>query len=199
MKQLNYESSVNNTDKFSGGYLKNNQLGHNYQLLYKNFINKETKNILEIGTANGGFAKFLHDNKFNTIKDFKLIGADISPYDKHYHVTDHTNYNHLYNDFYVGNAFSPEFFSWNDSLNLKYDLVIEDADHTYETQSYMIKNSFKLLSSNGVYICEDVSNYETAKKLIDSIPAEYKIYSYIWDGSGSINRSDDICVVIDLR
>jgi len=198
MKNLNYETSINNTDKFSGGFLKDRNFGHNYQLLYKNFINKNIKNVLEIGTANGGFAKFLHDN-FNNTKNFKLVGADISPYDKHYHVADHTNYNNLYDIFYVGNAFCEQFFVWNDSLNIKYDLVIEDADHTQDTQSYMLKNSFRLLAPNGVYICEDVSDYDTAKKLINSIPTEYKPFSYIWDGTSSINRSDDICIVIDLR
>jgi len=196
VNQFNYESSLNNTDKFSGGFLNDGSYGHNYQLLYKNFINDKVKSILEIGTANGGFGKFLHDNGLQSIK---LVGADISPNDKHYHVSDHTNYNYLYNYFFTGNAFSEDFFTWNQSLNMKYDFIVEDADHVYETQSYMLKNCFRLLNPNGVYICEDVNNYIIAKQLMRSVPDEYKPYAYIWDGTDSIHRKDDICIVIDLR
>jgi 23S rRNA U2552 (ribose-2'-O)-methylase RlmE/FtsJ len=198
MTKLNYNSTLNNTDKFSGGVMNDKNIGHNYQLIYKNFLTKKSMNILEIGTANGGFVKFLHDNNFKTPNN-KIIGADIKPQDKHYHVSDYTNYNHLYDNFYVGNAFSDSFFSWNNSLNIKYDLVIEDADHTYDTQKYMLENCFKLLNKTGIYICEDIHNYETAKMLLKNIPLKYKQYSYIWDGSASIDRTDDICIVIDLR
>jgi 23S rRNA U2552 (ribose-2'-O)-methylase RlmE/FtsJ len=194
-QKINYESSLNNTDKFSGGVQNSSFFGHNYQLLYKNFLNNKLQKILEIGTANGGFAKFLKDNKFKSFN----VGCDITPDDKHKHVSDYTNYNHLYDDFFSGNAFSQEFLDWNKVKEYKYDLVIEDADHTVETQAYMLQNCHYLLNEDGVYICEDVQSYTIAKQLIQIIPSKYKQFSYIWDGSFSIGRSDDICVVIDLR
>lgn len=191
---INYTHALYNTDKFVGGILKY-PIGHNYQLLYKNFLNDKLSKILEIGTANGGFAKFLKDNLCSAF----LVGADIRPDEKHNHVSDTTNYNKLYDDFYVGDAFTQKFLDWNLSKNYSYDLIIEDGDHFENTQSYMLSNCNKLLKTNGVYICEDVQSYDIAKKLIKYVPNEFKSYCYIWDGIDSIGRNDDICVVIDLR
>jgi hypothetical protein len=50
-----------------------------------------------------------------------------------------------------------------------------------------------------VYIVEDVQTYEDAKKLMINMPPHLKKYSYIWDGILSVNRYDDLCVVVDLR
>jgi 23S rRNA U2552 (ribose-2'-O)-methylase RlmE/FtsJ len=191
---MNYNLASENTDKFIGGILKSN-IGHNYQLLYKNFLIKKPNRILEIGTAHGGFAKFLRDNCIvNT-----LIGADIAPNDFHNHVSNHTNYNNLYDDFYIGDAFTQNFIDWLKEKNYIFDFVIEDADHSPQTQAFMLKNCNHFLSDNGVYIVEDVRSYEIAKDLIDFIPEEYRFYSYIWDASVATKRNDDICIVIDLR
>jgi 23S rRNA U2552 (ribose-2'-O)-methylase RlmE/FtsJ len=193
-KKINYEYALYNTDKFVGGVFKHN-IGHNYQLLYKNFLNNNLSKILEIGTANGGFAKFLKDNSVSSF----LVGADIKPDEQHNHVLDKTNYNKLYEDFYIGDAFTQSFLDWNLSKNYLYDLIIEDGDHSEKTQAYMLSNCNKLLNTNGVYICEDVQTYDIAKRLINNVPNEYKAFAYIWDGINSIGRTDDICIVIDLR
>lgn len=191
---MNYTIALHNTDKFIGGVL-NYPVGHNYQLLYKNFLKVDIPNILEIGTGHGGFAKFL---KENNLKSF-IVGADISPESYHNHVADHTNYNFMYDDFYTGNAFTELFLNWIKSKNYKFDFVVEDGPHDPDTQSFMLKNFYNFLKPNGVYVCEDVVDYNTAKKIIKSIPTEYKKYSYIWEATDSINRTDDICIVVDLR
>jgi len=192
---INFNLNSNNTDKFSGGVGFSSH-GHNYQLLYKNFIKTDIPKILEIGTAYGGFAKFL---KNNSVKSF-LVGADINPNEnREQHVTDFTNYNNLFNDFYVGDCFKQDFIDWLQSKNYLFDLVVEDGPHTVESQCYMIAQSNKFLSSGGVYICEDIQSYEYATSIINSVPQEYKKYAYIWDARNSIGRFDDMCVVIDLR
>lgn len=195
---INYSLCQSNTDKFRGGIVENGRIGfegHNYQLLYKNFINDKTKSILEVGTANGGFAKFIKENNLNCF----LVGSDIAPNAQHFHVADTTNYNHLYDDFYDGNSFSKEFITWIENKNYKFDLVIEDADHAIETQIFLINYADKLISEKGIYVCEDVATYENAKEIIKYVPKNLKKYSYIWDASFSIGRTDDICVVIDCR
>ena len=63
---IDFSLAINNTDKFIGGVQNSYKNGHNYQLIYKNFINKNISSILEIGTANGGFAKFLKD--YNSLR-----------------------------------------------------------------------------------------------------------------------------------
>ena len=190
---MNYSHAHQNTDKFSGGL--GIYRGHNYQLLYKNFLKDSIKNILEVGTANGGFAKFLRDNNCN----YFLVGAEIAPNDKHGHVPDSTNYNSLYDDLYVGDAFTDLFINWIKDKNYKFDFVIEDGDHDPITQKFMIANSYNLLSDVGVYVCEDVQSYSIAVDLLASVPFQYRKYSYIYDGSRSGGKPDDICVVIDLR
>jgi len=193
---IDFSLSINNTDKFIGGVQNSSKNGHNYQLIYKNFIDKNISSVLEIGTANGGFAKFLKDN---LIFPELLVGADIDPVSEHNHVSDHTNYNNLYNNFYIGDAFTEQFLNWIDNKNYKFDLVIEDGDHQFQTQQFMLSNVSRLLKSNGVYICEDIMNYSIAKRLIDAVPDNYKKYAYIWDGTNSVGRSDDICIIIDMR
>ena len=84
---MNFSLCELNTDKFCGGISDSPAKGHNYQLLYKNFINHDLQSVLEIGTANGGFAKFIRDNELLCF----LVGADINPNIKHYHVPDTTN------------------------------------------------------------------------------------------------------------
>jgi 23S rRNA U2552 (ribose-2'-O)-methylase RlmE/FtsJ len=189
--KINFQNSVNNTDKFRGHY---NLIGHNYWSLYKNFVKNDIV-ILEIGTAYGGFAKFIKDN-FTC----KIIGAELQPIDcGQRHVSDLTNNNSKYDEMFIGNAFSSEFLKWNSDKNYKYDLIIEDADHSYETQIWGLNHCEQLLQSNGVYVIEDVQTYEDAKKLMINMPQHLKKYSYIWDGILSVNRYDDLCVVVDLR
>lgn len=189
---MNYAYANQNTDKFSGTITS---VGHNYQLLYKNFLNNSVNTLLEIGTANGGFAKFLRDNECA----YYLVGADIAPNDKHGHVPDSTNYNMLYNDFYVGDAFTNNFIHWLIHKNYKFDFVVEDGDHDPKTQAFMIQQCYNFLSNTGVYVCEDIQGYSIAVDLLKYVPPQYRKYSYIYDGSRSGGKPDDICVVIDLR
>ena len=97
IEKIQYNNTIHNTDKFSGGFFNDNRIGHNYQLLMKNFLHKDIPKIMEIGTANGGFVKFLKDNNFKSF----FIGVDIAPLDIHNHVSDFTNYNNLYDKFLI--------------------------------------------------------------------------------------------------
>jgi SAM-dependent methyltransferase len=191
---MNYESTLNNTDKFSGGYYNNNLKGHNYQNLYKKIINNNLNKILEIGTAHGGFIKFIKDNE---IKSY-VVGVDMDPNGAHPHVTCHDKYNNLYDNFYIGDAYNTLFIDWILENNLKFDLVIEDGSHHPPHQQFIISNIDKFLNDTGIFICEDIQSYDVAKNLIKFIPNSLKKYSYIWDGSDSIGRKDDICIIIDL-
>lgn len=192
---MNFSLCNTNTDKFSGGLTEKNTDGHNYQLLYKNFVNSNAKTILEVGTGNGGFAKFIRENNLIC----HLVGADIAPNKQHRHVSDTSNYNYLYDSFYHGDCFSTFFLNWLTEKNYKFNLIIEDAEHTFEQQRFMLEHGTKFLEKNGVYISEDIQSYHIAKELMKYVPKELKKFSYIWEGSDSIGRYDDICIVIDTR
>ena len=195
IEKIQYNNTIHNTDKFSGGFFNDNRIGHNYQLLMKNFLHKDIPKIMEIGTANGGFVKFLKDNNFKSF----FIGVDIAPLDIHNHVSDFTNYNNLYDKFYTGDAFCDDYIQWVLANDCKSDLVIEDGDHNPEHQSFLLSHVDKLITKNGVYICEDVQSYDIATQLTSFVPEEFKKYTYIWDGRFSVGRYDDICVVVDTR
>lgn len=190
--KINFINTIANTDKFAGPY----RVGHNYWPLYKNFITKDLEIMLEIGTAYGGFAKFMKDNNFPC----KVIGAEFDPKNHgQNHVSDRTDNNFLYDDMYIGDAFCHEFLSWNAEKQYKYDLVIEDADHGFEHQLWGLQNCERLLKTNGVYIVEDIQTYEIANTLFANMPPFLKRNSYIWDGIQSVGRYDDLCIVVDLR
>ena len=78
-------------------------------------------------------------------------------------------------------------------------IQLMDGDHDPKHQSFLLSNVDKLITKNGVYICEDVQTYEIALQLVNSVPSEYKKFTYIWDGRCSVGRYDDICIVVDRR
>lgn len=192
-EKIDFITSVNNTDKFSGHF---NIEGHNYWPLYKNFINREITLLLEIGTAYGGFAKFLKNNKY----ECKIVGAELDVKNHgQRHVLDCTDNNNLYDEMYFGDAFSKKFLDWNYEKSYKYDLIIEDADHGYDNQLWGLTNCEYLLKDNGVYVIEDIQSREIAYTLFQNMPIHLKKNSYIWDGTLSVGRYDDLCIVVDLR
>jgi spermidine synthase len=187
---FDYKSSFEETDKFRQG---NN--GHNYQLIYPNLFLTKPETILEIGTASCGFAKFLKDNNIGKF----IVGADLKKGIVSYHIPSKKTWEHLFDDFFIGDVTSQEFLSWIKDKNYRFDLVIDDASHTIATQIHLIQICKDLLSDNGVYIIEDISSYHNAKEIIKAIPKEYKQYAYIVDLTDSCARSDDICIIIDGR
>jgi len=197
------------TDKFSNT-TGDPSTGHTYISLYEKYL-PTSKRILEIGTCRGGFILFCK----NQLNDIFYVGADNGEcVSKDINETNHwtsfdengksivKNYMHnkLADDFFVGDAYSDEFFTWLDERGYtnSFDLVIDDGPHTIESQVWMIQKSAKLLSENGVYICEDIQEGLGGAEFIVSASPYGKEKTHIWDGLSS-GRVDDLCVVIDTR
>ena len=62
------------------------------------------------------------------------------------------------------------------SLRGKFDLIIDDADHTLENQILSL-NYLKYLTSNGVMVIEDV-NVDNANAIQEKIPESYSANHY---------------------
>lgn len=184
---FNYESSIGETDKF--------RKPHNYQIIFPNFFLTKPKNILEIGTSSCGFAKFLKDNNIGEW----IVGADITKGLVSHHIPSNLTWEHLFDDFFEGDAMSQEFRDWVAKKEYKFDLIFEDASHTLEMQKHMISTCDTLLTENGVYITEDIGSYMNAKAIIRSVPTALRQYAYIADLTDSIGDPYDMVVVIDKR
>lgn len=186
---LDYYSSIKETDKF--------RKPHNYQMIYPNLLWTKPKKILEIGTASCGFAKFLKDNNIGEW----LVGVDIKKGIISNHIPSKKTWEHLFDDFFEGNAMSPEFIDWIEKKKYwqTFDLVIDDASHQLDLQIYLIQMADRLLSDNGVYITEDIGSYQQAKSIIQNVPKSLKDKAYIVDLTDSVNDPFDRCVIIDNR
>ena len=189
MSRINYESSIDETDKFCPPH------GHNYRLLYHNIFLSEPNTILEIGTASCGFAKFLKDNNLGK----HIVGADLKKGVVSYHIHSRLTWEDLFDDFYEGDATSNDFLEWIKGKNYKFDLVIDDASHTVAMQINLLKKCELFMSDSSVYLIEDISSYNNAKEIIKHVPTSLKPYAYIVDLSDAYNRWDDICIIIDTR
>jgi hypothetical protein len=185
------------TDKFRGDPLiPGVPGGHTFIDIYEKYL-PESKRILEVGTQQGGFIKFCKDQ----MEDIFFVGADMYPYPKQGENcwVDEESYNHLADDYFVGDAFTDKFLDWVESRSYtnSFDLVIDDGPHTLESQKWMIEHSPHLLSNTGVFICEDVDNLDFAKQIKAVSP--FPESTEIWDNSPKSGRWDDICVIIDNR
>jgi len=182
--------------KYTDKFRMDKTCGHSFIEVYERYL-EGSKNILEVGTQQGGFIKFCKDQ----LDEVFFVGADMYPYprvDKNCWV-DLECFNELADDFFIGDAFSEKFYEWIDQRGYKnkFDLVIDDGPHTLESQLWMMERVEHLLNENGVFICEDVDNIEFAKQIKDKSPIPDK--TYIWDNSEKSGRWDDICVVVDKR
>lgn len=104
----------------------------------------QTLNILEIGIFKGDSLKLWEDFFPNA----NIYGLDIE---------DNTNY--IYSDRvkkYILNAYNDTTINFIKELNIKFDIIIDDGPHTFESQDYACKNYKQFLNDGGLFVIEDV-------------------------------------------
>jgi hypothetical protein len=195
MFEFDYLSSLEDTDKFRGSILLDAKAGHNYKNLYNSVFITKPETILEIGTASCGFAKFLRDNKIGKF----LVGADLTKGIISHHIPSKLVWCDLFDDFYEGDVSLDIFLDWLRNKQYSFDLIIDDASHQSSLQKRLVSTCTQFLSPRGVYIIEDIISHEVAVDVFSSIPTHLRSKASIYNTSLSINRSDDICIIIDLR
>jgi len=162
-KNLNYLFEYFSSDKgekFINQYdqpIKRNSnlkiVGHDYAKFYEEIFNKlknKKINILEIGSFYGNAAAAI----FFYLENAKIFSADIFP--------DLFSYkSNRINNFYVDS--SDETSIQKNIINLKknFEIIIEDASHSYKDQIISLFMLFPLINSGGYFITEELDFPDT--------------------------------------
>lgn len=78
--------------------------------------------------------------------------------------------------------------------NVVFDVVVEDANHFIDDQLKIYDNFRRHLSTNGIYVIEDIEDIERDKKKLESIDSNRRVR--ILDRRNVKGRFDDVLVVI---
>jgi hypothetical protein len=127
-----------NTDKFG---VSDKWLSHNYGDFYdKLFEGKEflSLNILEIGIYFGGSVRLFHDYLMNS----NIVGLDINNIWSYGNIAGSERFQAYFFD-----AYNIE--NWKILPIQKYDIIVDDGPHTYESQLYCLNNFTNFLTNGG--------------------------------------------------
>lgn len=174
---------------------------HSYLETYQRLFNNKKYdylNILEIGIGdpksskqNGGSIKMWHDYFINS----KIYGLDIYDITKINEQIINKDRINLYTSInaYDVNFINKEFIQ----KNIKFDILIDDGPHTYESMVFFIKNYLYLLNADGLMIIEDIPNIEWTNTFINLVKGDNTIKNIeVVDLRYKKNRWDDIMLVI---
>lgn len=109
-------------------------------------------NVLEIGITQFGEGSAECLSKIPFIE--KYVGVDIKPYRGNFSSENVKLYSGPEYDAYTLNVM-------NDIMEKegKFDIIIDDGPHTWESQKWFLKNYFSLLNQGGVLLCEDIQEF----------------------------------------
>ncbi len=173
-KVLNLDKKANQKDYFNLGFEKlflnfNSDKGpfwysrdkkfvaHSYYIFYEKYFRelKEKKiNILEIGSHEGkGIASFFFFFPFS-----KIIGANINPFQMKFS-------SERIKELYIDVSSKKILQNFADHLNNEQDIIIDDASHNLRDILITLPIMFKKLKSGGIYVIEDMDQFEIFKEL----------------------------------
>jgi len=137
---------------------------HKYGIIYDFVFNtqhikigKKLK-VLEIGVTQFGSGSAASISEIPYVE--KYVGIDNKKY-----------YGNILNDnvkIYSGSEYDAynfkiiEFLEKNEG---KFDIIIDDGPHTWETQKWFLTNYFQLLNTGGVLLCEDIQEFHLKHNL----------------------------------
>ena len=149
---------------------------HFYLDLYEKLLcnKKETaKHVLEVGIDRGGSIKLWSDYFVNAT----VYGIDIM------HI------NNVCNDiikdkivlYTSTNAYDAEFVQTLLSKNIKFDLLLDDGPHTYQSIIQFVKLYSPLMADDGILIIEDVQEWGCIEGLSEAVPEHLKEFIKVYD------------------
>ena len=139
---------------------------HKYVIVYDYVINSHyfkkgsTLDMLEIGIRGGDSIKVWDDSPiFN-----KIVGVDITTKEAYEKNLNEKNITWDFSDEVVlmqgVDGYNEEFVQTLKNKNYKFDIIIDDGDHMFESQVKFFNLYYDLLSPGGVIMCEDMDqNY----------------------------------------
>lgn len=148
MKNLNQIYNKYGTDKGDFENIKRSSPGHQYGDFYQPYFEKyvgKNPDILEIGVFQG--ASMLAHNEFFD-GQCHILGIDV----ENYLTFDINKYPNI--DLVLSESENPDLFeSLKDN---RFDIIIDDAVHTFDNQFHNILWYPRLLKPDGIYILEDL-------------------------------------------
>jgi len=168
---------------------------HSYLEVYEELFSDKkntARNVLEIGINEGGSIKLWYDYFENST----IYGLDIIKIKDIWPI--------LLNNkkIKIGcfDAYSKEFIRKQlSSLNVKFDILIDDGPHTLESMINFINGYLQFLEDKGILIIEDVQSIEWIDKLKEVVPEKFQTYIEVYDLRHIKNRYDDILFVINTN
>jgi len=138
-------------------YGKEKIFSHNYSIFYKKYLNflKDKKfKLLELGSHEGkGLASF-----YFYYPRAIMIGANINPFQMKYQSKRIT-------ELFVDVSSEESLTSLSNHLDNELDVIIDDASHNLRDIIIAFSILFKKLKKGGIYIIEDINQFEVFKNL----------------------------------
>ena len=81
--------------------------------------------------------------------------------------------------------------------NNKFDVMVDDGPHTFESNKLFLLFYSHLISKNGILVIEDIQDYSYVYQLFEHVPEALKQYVEVYDMRDCNNQYDDILFVIN--
>lgn len=173
---------------------------HSYIDLYNKLLQpiKDTaKNVLEVGIGDfpehghkGGGSLLMWSEFFTNAS---IVGIDILGPE---HVFDFVKKDKSIKLFCKSDAYSKEFVSKN-FKDMKFDMLLDDGPHSFESQLDFIKLYSPLLSENGILMIEDIEDCSYLEKFKNATPSHLRKYVKTYNLIHVKGRHDDVVFTID--
>lgn len=158
------------------------ELAELYDYLFSSRRNEEL-DILEVGICHGGGTKMLSEYFIKS----KCYAVDITM--SHLKIALPESITT-----FCADAYSSEFVNHLKSLNLLFDIIIDDGPHTEYSQRVFIKNYVSFLKPGGTIIIEDIADISLARSLHEQL-LPYVSFSFIVDRTALTTQPDEITLV----
>jgi spermidine synthase len=158
--------------------LTDKNTAHSYMELYESLFQSKkesAQNILEIGIGdfqekNGGSLKLW----YNYFTNATIHGIDILSSDR---IIDELKNNDRVVLYTESDGYDETFFNATFlEKNIKFDVLLDDGPHTYESMVQFIKLYSQVMTDDGILIIEDVQDWEWIDYLYNIVPEELKPY-----------------------
>ena len=172
---------------------------HKYAIVYDYVINSHylskgsPLNLLEVGIRRGDSID-VWDNSplFN-----KIVGIDISTKEEYDNFVKNTKANWNFSDkvelIHGVDGYSEEFAQTLKDKNFKFDIILDDGDHMFDSQIKFFNLYYDLLSPGGVIMCEDIS--QTYLPQLSQFAQEYEDF-YVFDLRAKSNTHGNEIIAI---
>jgi cephalosporin hydroxylase len=193
MKKMSEILSQKDESGFAIGNITDKASEHSYDILYDSILSKYRNKeicLLEIGIWHGGSALLWQEY----FPKGKLVFLDI---ESRVSADTWKSINKDKFDFHLMDAFTNEGFEKVKELYPNgFDIIIDDAPHTLESQIFTIQNYTKLLRKGGILVIEDIQHFDNASEIMQLIGDIPHKSCEVIDLRPIKNRYDDIVIVV---